>query len=157
MRWMGGGASTSSDFSRWLGIRDWVLDDGYRYWVLPCTCISFSTMRGSMDVNRIVAELDTEIAMLERARAVLAGAVSAAPAQKRITKKQGRRRKLSAEGRARIAAAQKVRWAKSRKDSGKLQVKSTKKIPAKSAKKSSRKENRKIPAKVATTTSAATA
>jgi hypothetical protein len=69
----------------------------------------------------ILAEIDAEIERLERAKALLSGvsikrgpgrpksnAVASAP-------RKPRRRRMSAEGRARIAAGQKARWAKVRK------------------------------------------
>ena len=70
-----------------------------------------------MDTAQIVQAIDAEIDRLSKARALLTGhtgplkrgfALSGdAPVPKR--------RKLSAEGRARIAAAQKARWAKAKK------------------------------------------
>jgi len=78
-----------------------------------------------MDTQRIIAELDVEIASLQAARATLAGMLGAdEPASgrtKRITnsvatpapKKTGRR--VSEEGRRRMAEAQKKRWAKLKK------------------------------------------
>jgi hypothetical protein len=77
-----------------------------------------------MQTTQIIAELDAEIARLQQAKALLNGAttkrspgkpaasmIAAAPAATAAPKK----RQMSAEGRARIAAAQKARWAKSRK------------------------------------------
>jgi len=79
-------------------------------------------------MNNIIASIDAEIAQLRLARAALTGtgavaksgpgrpkainsvAKVAAPAAKSV-----KRRKLSAEGKARIAAAQKARWAKLKK------------------------------------------
>jgi hypothetical protein len=60
-----------------------------------------------MDTAQLVTEIDSEIARLQQARALLAGVGSATPA-----KAPRRKRTLSAEARARIAAAQKRRWAK---------------------------------------------
>ena len=86
-----------------------------------------------MEVNRIIAEIDAQIAKLQQARTLLQGAgaesstddkpkrgrprkdattsVSSAP------KKEGSKskRNLSPEARMRIAEAQKRRWAESRK------------------------------------------
>lgn len=78
-----------------------------------------------MEVSRIIAEIDAQISKLQQARALLAGttapttragrgrpkgsknaASSAAPRKKR---------KLSPEGRKRIADAMKKRWAERRK------------------------------------------
>ena len=82
-----------------------------------------------MEVSRIIAELDAQIAKLQQARALLAGttapaagrgrpkgsknAASAAPAT------ATRKRKLSPEGRKRIADAMKKRWAERRKQNSK--------------------------------------
>jgi hypothetical protein len=61
-----------------------------------------------MDFDAIVHVIDAEISRLEKVRALLAGHTAllkrGMPARKR--------NKMSAEGRARIAAAQKKRWAK---------------------------------------------
>ena len=70
-----------------------------------------------MSVNNILTLIDAEIAQLQRARTLLAGAgkrglklkSSASAAQPK------RKRKLSSAGRARIAAAQKARWAATKK------------------------------------------
>jgi 6-phosphogluconolactonase/glucosamine-6-phosphate isomerase/deaminase len=68
-----------------------------------------------MEMNGILAEIDTEIRKLEQARAILAGndghLASNGPAAGR------KKRRLSPEARARIAAAQKARWAKFKKAS----------------------------------------
>jgi hypothetical protein len=71
-----------------------------------------------MDTSEIIHTIDAEIARLEKARELLNGHVST-PAKrgrpvslKPVAKPQ--RRKMSAEGRARIAAAQKARWAKAK-------------------------------------------
>jgi hypothetical protein len=63
----------------------------------------------TMSLSEIVQSIDAEIERLSKARALLTGHTAplkraGAPARKRGT--------MSAEGRARIAAAQKVRWAK---------------------------------------------
>jgi hypothetical protein len=60
-----------------------------------------------MDIEEIVQAIDAEIMRLEQVRALLTD--QAAPLKRGATRK---RRKVSAEGRARIAAAQKARWAK---------------------------------------------
>lgn len=62
-----------------------------------------------MDVDKIIAQVDAEIATLKQARAVLTG-VSRSP--KPVRRKK---RKLSPEGRARIVAALKRRWAAKKK------------------------------------------
>ena len=79
-----------------------------------------------MGSSEILASLDEEIARLEQARAALAGLgvvkgsrrpknakskKAAAPLLSSTTKK----RTMSAEGRAKIAAAQKARWAAQKK------------------------------------------
>ena len=74
-----------------------------------------------MSLESILAEIDAEIGRLQQAKELLTGisakrgpgrpksiATASAPTM-------GRRRRMSAEGRARIAAAQKARWAKLRK------------------------------------------
>jgi hypothetical protein len=73
-----------------------------------------------MDTVEVIQSIDAEIARLEKARALLNGHVST-PAKrgrpvslKPVATAKPQRRKMSAEGRARIAAAQKARWAKSK-------------------------------------------
>jgi hypothetical protein len=72
-----------------------------------------------MDTAEIIQAIDTEIARLEQARTLLNGnntttrrgrPVSSKP----VTTLKPKRRKMSAEGRARIAAAQRARWAKAK-------------------------------------------
>jgi hypothetical protein len=60
-----------------------------------------------MDIEAIVRSLDAEISRLGKVRALL----TEPTAPLKVTKK---RRTMSAEGRARIAAAQKARWAKAK-------------------------------------------
>jgi len=60
-----------------------------------------------MDTAQLVSEIDSEIARLQQARTLLAGVGSATHA-----KSTRKKRTLSPEARARIAAAQKRRWAK---------------------------------------------
>jgi hypothetical protein len=61
-----------------------------------------------MNLEAIVQDIDAEISRLEKARALLTGHTAPLkPAKKRRT--------MSAEGRARIAAAQKKRWAKAKR------------------------------------------
>jgi hypothetical protein len=81
-----------------------------------------------VEVRRILDEIDSQISKLQQARALLAGTTapagrgrpkgskntaSAAPA------KPPRKRKLSPEGRKRIADAMKKRWAERRKQNAK--------------------------------------
>ena len=83
-----------------------------------------------MEVSSIIAEIDSQIAKLQQARALLSGTQTAAPkagrgrpkgsknaataAVKIPAKKQGKRQ-LSPEGRKAIADAMKRRWAERRK------------------------------------------
>jgi hypothetical protein len=66
-----------------------------------------------MDIKTLLAAIDDEIKRLEQARKILTGAAAsgpkATPASKAISTRP--RRKLSTEGRARIAEAQRKRWA----------------------------------------------
>lgn len=66
-----------------------------------------------MNTTELIPLLDAEIERLQRARSLLTDGVVHVP------KNHGnrRRRKLSAEARARISAAQKARWAKQKKGS----------------------------------------
>jgi hypothetical protein len=73
-----------------------------------------------MGIKQIIAELDIEIARLEQARNVLAGAtVKRGPGRPKLGTGAGieKKRKMSPEGRARIVAAVKARWAKAKKAS----------------------------------------
>lgn len=82
-----------------------------------------------MDVRRIIADIDAEIAKLENIKATLTG-LSGATASASVPGRRGRpkgsknlpkpaaskgKRRLSPEGRAAIAAAMKRRWAEHRK------------------------------------------
>jgi len=60
-----------------------------------------------MDTGQLISEIDSEISRLQQARALLVGVGSATNA-----KAPRKKRTLSTEARARIAAAQKRRWAK---------------------------------------------
>jgi hypothetical protein len=75
-----------------------------------------------MELDKIVAELDNQIARLKEARVLLA---DGAPGGKRrgrppgkSTKSVRRKRHLTPEGRKRISEALKRRWALRRKSSG---------------------------------------
>ena len=59
-----------------------------------------------MNTSELITELDSEIDRLQQVRNLLAGTNS--------TGTPKRKRKLSAEGRARISAAMKKRWAQKR-------------------------------------------
>jgi hypothetical protein len=59
-----------------------------------------------MDTKALVAELDAEINILQKTKALLTG-------ESRRGRPPGKKRRtMSPEGRARIVAAQKLRWAK---------------------------------------------
>jgi hypothetical protein len=75
-----------------------------------------------MNTTDILTLIDAEIAKLEQARAVITGAAKKGPGRPKSTavsavtpKKKKKKRNLSPEGRARIAAAVKARWAKQKK------------------------------------------
>jgi hypothetical protein len=84
-----------------------------------------------VEVNRIIAEIDAQISKLQQARALLAGTTTSASrtgrGRPKGSKNNGspaptttpRKRKLSPEGRKRIADAMKKRWAERRKQSAK--------------------------------------
>jgi hypothetical protein len=70
-----------------------------------------------MDLKRIVAELDAEISRLQQARKLLTGGPVAAGKGSRATGVAlggQKRKKMSAAARAKISAAQKKRWAKTK-------------------------------------------
>jgi hypothetical protein len=67
-----------------------------------------------MDTNEIIEAIDVEIRRLQAARALLlVGSPTSKPTAKPSPKPS--KRKLSATGRARIVAAQKARWAMTKK------------------------------------------
>lgn len=68
-----------------------------------------------METKGILTEIDAEILRLERARALLIGSAKQVRGGKKAAKLTPKKRQLSPEARARIAAAQKARWAKARK------------------------------------------
>jgi hypothetical protein len=80
-----------------------------------------------VEVSRIIAEIDAQILKLQQARALLGGTTSAVrtgPGRPKGSKNAApatapRKRKLSAEGRKRIADAMKKRWAERRKQNAK--------------------------------------
>lgn len=74
-----------------------------------------------MQIEMVLAEIDDELARLRQVKALLGGnrpgmGTRSSASQNGRTK---RRRKMSAEGRARIAAAQKARWAKQKREAKK--------------------------------------
>jgi hypothetical protein len=77
-----------------------------------------------MEVNRIIAEIDAQISKLQQARELLSGSVSThkGPGRPKGSKNakaakpsKAAKRRLSPEGRKRIADAMKRRWAERRK------------------------------------------
>lgn len=71
-----------------------------------------------MDTRQMLTELEAEIALLQQVRELLAGAGSATTGMAPATTpavRGGGRRPLSTEARERIAAAQRARWAKSKR------------------------------------------
>jgi hypothetical protein len=70
-----------------------------------------------MDIKVFVAEIDEQIAKLQRARAALLS-LESDPVKVKPRKPQGSgktKRRLSADARARISEAQKKRWSTARK------------------------------------------
>jgi hypothetical protein len=68
-----------------------------------------------MNTSELVAGLDREIARLQKVRALLSEASTIKlPKNTRTAGRKRRKGGMSVEGRARIAAAQKARWAKLR-------------------------------------------
>jgi hypothetical protein len=75
-----------------------------------------------MDVSSIIAEIDAQISKLQQAKELLTGAAKTGKRgrPKGSTNKPGRKkRRLSPEGRKRIAEAMKRRWAERRKQQSK--------------------------------------
>jgi hypothetical protein len=87
-----------------------------------------------VEVSRIIAEIDAQISKLQQARALLAGTTQTVtkgpgrPKGRKVAVKAPssapktptpRKRKLSPEGRKRIADAMKKRWAERRKQNAK--------------------------------------
>jgi hypothetical protein len=79
-----------------------------------------------VEVSRIIAEIDAQIAKLQQARELLAGTTAPAGRGRPKGSKSAaassakpRKRKLSPEGRKRIADAMKKRWAERRKQNAK--------------------------------------
>lgn len=77
-----------------------------------------------MAISDILASLDQEIRLLQQARAVLTGASKAGASSKgAAVKTKGKKRRLSPEGRRRIAEAVKRRWERQRKAAAAAQKK----------------------------------
>jgi hypothetical protein len=71
-----------------------------------------------MDTQKIVAEIDAEISRLQQVKALLTGTSTTEnrnSGRSSVAGSFGKKRTLSAEARERIAAAQRARWAKSKK------------------------------------------
>jgi len=68
-----------------------------------------------VNTSTLVAELEKQIAHLREARNLLAGDSSVVRRDRKSARKSGKKRNLSAEARAKMAAAQKRRWAAFRK------------------------------------------
>jgi hypothetical protein len=69
-----------------------------------------------MTTDTILAEIDAEILKLQQVKALLTGSTSKrSPGRPSNSVPIAKKRTMSAEGRARIAAAQKARWAKAKK------------------------------------------
>jgi hypothetical protein len=93
--------------------------------------MSAATGRQHMEVSRIIAEIDAQISKLKQARELLSGGSVSRVAKGRGRPKGSknakaaaataapRKRKLSPEGRKRIADAMKKRWAERRKQAAK--------------------------------------
>jgi hypothetical protein len=68
-----------------------------------------------MEIDKVLAAIDEEIQRLQQVRTLLSG-LSGKRAGRRVTLSfQRKKRTLSAEARAKIAAAQRARWAKTKK------------------------------------------
>jgi hypothetical protein len=70
--------------------------------------------RNSVALTDILSQIDREIALLQQARALLAGAETR-PKKSPAKSSPAKKRRLSPEGRKRIAEAVKRRWAEQRK------------------------------------------
>jgi hypothetical protein len=85
------------------------------------------TSGGFMDATSIIREIDSEISRLEQAKAILSGTtIKISPGRPKQAQSfiktvaaEPTKRVMSAEGSAKVAAAQKLRWAKSRRETKK--------------------------------------
>ena len=103
-----------------------------------------------MNTAEILAAIDAQIAQLQQARGLIAGAVAVEPSGRRRGRPKGStnkpvaapvkvmKRVMSADGKARIAAAQKLRWAAQKRAATPLKLTAKKSAP-KSAKKAAAK------------------
>ncbi len=76
-----------------------------------------------MNIGNLVAALDEEISRLQQARNLLRGGGGGVPSPFGVRVKGRKKRVLSADARARIAAAQRKRWAKQKKAAAKQTAK----------------------------------
>jgi hypothetical protein len=99
-------------------------------WIADETRFLTATRRQHVEVSRIIAEIDAQISKLQQARELLSGTTTASAGKGRGRPKGSknaktaaasvtRKRKLSPEGRKRIAEAMKRRWAERRKTAAK--------------------------------------
>ena len=102
-----------------------------------------------MDTQAIIAEIDSEISKLEKARTVLIGVVRAS-AEAAPASRSRKRPKLSKEGRERIAAAQRKRWAE-QKAARTIPTKADKKVAAPTKKTAKRKMSAEAKKRIAET------
>ena len=72
-----------------------------------------------MGLTEILSQIDREIALLQQARALLAGSGAQAKKSAASANPAKKKRRLSPEGRRRIAEAVKRRWAEQKKASSK--------------------------------------
>src|SRR5271154_4858276 len=88
---------------------------------MPLSSSGWAILGGSMQLSKILAEIDLEISRLEQARTLLAGETEPAVKKTRKAKsapvaeadapiKRKKKRNLSPEGRKRIAEAVRRRW-----------------------------------------------
>jgi hypothetical protein len=75
--------------------------------------------RKSVGLSEILSQIDREIALLQQARALLAGSSTQAKKSAASAAKPAKKRRLSPEGRRRIAEAVKRRWAEQKKAAAK--------------------------------------
>jgi len=68
-----------------------------------------------MSLKDVLSAIDSEIARIEQARALLTETGTKTPGKKSATKTVKPKRTMSAEGRARIAEGQRRRWAAQKK------------------------------------------
>jgi hypothetical protein len=70
-----------------------------------------------MEINTILAAIEAEIQRLQQARTLLAGDTGAkrGPGRPKGSAAGPKKRRLSPEARAKIAAAQRARWAKAKR------------------------------------------